>query len=65
MSTMRAVQVSEPGGDFELVQKEIWEPAENEARVRMQACGVCPKRQWQKRGPLSISNILEFSDTKW
>ncbi len=41
MSLMKAVQISEPGGDFELVQKEILEPKENEVRIKVQACGVC------------------------
>ncbi len=41
MSLMRAVQVSSPGADFELVKKEIPEPKENEVRIKVQACGVC------------------------
>jgi len=41
MSSMKAVQISKPGGDFELVQKEIPEPIENEVRIKVQACGVC------------------------
>ena len=38
---MRAVQVSAPGGDFELVQREIPEPQEGQVRIRVLACGVC------------------------
>ncbi|MGA2158263.1 MAG: alcohol dehydrogenase catalytic domain-containing protein [Dehalococcoidia bacterium] len=38
---MKAVQVSAPGGDFELIKKEIPEPKENEVRIKVQACGVC------------------------
>ena len=37
MSSMRAVQISEPGADFELVDKEIPKPKENEVRVKVQA----------------------------
>ena len=41
MSLMRAVQVSAPGADFELIKKEIPEPKENEVRIKVQACGIC------------------------
>jgi D-arabinose 1-dehydrogenase-like Zn-dependent alcohol dehydrogenase len=41
MSLMRAVQLSKPGADFELIQKEIPEPKQNEVRIKVQACGVC------------------------
>jgi alcohol dehydrogenase/propanol-preferring alcohol dehydrogenase len=41
MPTMRAVQVSEPGGPFELVEREVPSPGRGEALVRVQACGVC------------------------
>lgn len=38
---MKAIQVSAPGGDFELVQREIPEPTENQVRIKVTACGVC------------------------
>jgi propanol-preferring alcohol dehydrogenase len=38
---MKAVQVSVPGGDFELVQREIPEPADNEVQIKVEACGIC------------------------
>jgi D-arabinose 1-dehydrogenase-like Zn-dependent alcohol dehydrogenase len=38
---MTAMQISKPGGDFELVQKEIPEPGKNEVRIKVQACGIC------------------------
>jgi len=41
MSLMRAIQISKPGSDFELIQKEIPEPKENEVRIKVHACGVC------------------------
>lgn len=41
MTLMKAVQVSEPGKEFELVQREIPEPGEGQVRVRVLACGVC------------------------
>ena len=41
MALMKAMQVSAPGGDFKLVQKEIPEPREHEVLLKVQACGVC------------------------
>ena len=41
MPTMKAIQVSRPGGDFELVNREIPEPKAGEVLLRVQACGVC------------------------
>jgi D-arabinose 1-dehydrogenase-like Zn-dependent alcohol dehydrogenase len=41
MATMRAVQVSQQGGDFELVEREVPQPGRGEALVRVHACGVC------------------------
>jgi len=38
---MKAVQVSSPGADFELVQKDIPEPKENEVLIKVAACGIC------------------------
>jgi D-arabinose 1-dehydrogenase-like Zn-dependent alcohol dehydrogenase len=41
MPSMKAVQVSKPGGDFELVEREIPRPGPGQVRIRVQACGVC------------------------
>ncbi len=41
MPLMKAIQVSAPGADFKLVQKEIPEPKEHEVLLKVQACGVC------------------------
>lgn len=50
MASMRAVQVSERGGDFELVQREIPQPGSGEALVRIHACGVCHSDSMAKEG---------------
>lgn len=50
MSLMRAIQLSKPGADFELIQKEIPEPKENEVRIKVQACGVCHGEAIVKEG---------------
>ena len=41
MPLMKAITVKAPGADFELIQKEIPEPKEHEALIKVQACGVC------------------------
>ncbi len=38
---MKAVQVRSPGADFELVNRQIPEPRENEVLLRVDACGIC------------------------
>lgn len=38
---MRAVQISKPGGEFGLVNREIPVPLANEVLIRVEACGVC------------------------
>src|SRR5690606_1819656 len=41
MSTMRAVQVSRPGGPLELVERPIPDPGPGQVRIKVQACGIC------------------------
>jgi D-arabinose 1-dehydrogenase-like Zn-dependent alcohol dehydrogenase len=50
MSTMRAVQVSRPGGPLELVERDLPEPGEGSVRIRVQACGVCHSDSLMKEG---------------
>jgi NADPH2:quinone reductase len=48
--TMRAVQVPDPGDDFEVVEREIPDPEPNEVRVAVDACGVCHSDAFVKEG---------------
>jgi D-arabinose 1-dehydrogenase-like Zn-dependent alcohol dehydrogenase len=50
MSTMRAVQVSRPGGPFEMVEREIPQPGPRQVRVKVQACGLCHSDSLTKEG---------------
>ncbi|MGP0049108.1 MAG: alcohol dehydrogenase [Solirubrobacteraceae bacterium] len=50
MASMRAVMVKEPGGEFELVEREVPEPGFGEALVRVHACGVCHSDSFAKEG---------------
>jgi D-arabinose 1-dehydrogenase-like Zn-dependent alcohol dehydrogenase len=50
MATMRAAQVSRPGGPFELVEREIPQPPAGWVRIKVQACGVCHSDVLVKEG---------------
>lgn len=38
---MKAVQVSKPGGNFEVVERLTPEPGRGQVRIKVEACGVC------------------------
>ena len=50
MTKMKAVQVSKPGADFEMVEREIPEPDAGQVRIKVQACGVCHSDVLTKEG---------------
>jgi D-arabinose 1-dehydrogenase-like Zn-dependent alcohol dehydrogenase len=50
MSQMTAVQVSNPGGSFEVVKRTVPEPGPNTVRIKIQACGVCHSDAFVKEG---------------
>jgi D-arabinose 1-dehydrogenase-like Zn-dependent alcohol dehydrogenase len=50
MSKMKAVQVSKPGGNFELVERNIPEPGRNQVRIKVEACGICHSDALIKEG---------------
>ena len=50
MSKMKAVQVGKAGGNFELVERNIPEPARNQVRIKVEACGVCHSDMLVKEG---------------
>src|SRR5258708_22328733 len=42
MSTkMKAAQISKPGGDWELIERDIVEPGTGQVRVKVDGCGIC------------------------
>jgi alcohol dehydrogenase/propanol-preferring alcohol dehydrogenase len=50
MPKMRAVQVSKPGGPFEMVERDIPLPGPRLVRVKVQACGLCHSDSLTKEG---------------
>jgi D-arabinose 1-dehydrogenase-like Zn-dependent alcohol dehydrogenase len=51
---MKAVQISRPGGDFEIVEREMPQPGPREVRIRVLACGVCHSDVITKEGAMPI-----------
>jgi D-arabinose 1-dehydrogenase-like Zn-dependent alcohol dehydrogenase len=47
---MKAVQVSKPGGNFEVVDRPIPEPGRNQVRIKVEACGICHSDVLVKEG---------------
>lgn len=41
IATMKVAQVSKPGADFQIVEREIPNPGPGQVRIKVQACGVC------------------------
>jgi D-arabinose 1-dehydrogenase-like Zn-dependent alcohol dehydrogenase len=50
MAKMKVAQISGPGAEFELVEREIPSPAAGHVRIRVQACGVCHSDVFTKEG---------------
>jgi len=47
---MKAVQVQKPGGDFEMVEREIPSPGPGQILIKVQGCGVCHSDYFVKEG---------------
>jgi len=50
IAPMKAAQISKPGGDFEIVEREIPNPEAGQVRIKVQACGVCHSDMLTKEG---------------
>ncbi|MCM3900853.1 MAG: alcohol dehydrogenase, partial [Pyrinomonadaceae bacterium] len=51
MSTkMKAAQINKPGGDWELVERDIPDPGAGQVRVKVEACGICHSDALVKEG---------------
>ena len=47
---MKAVQVSKPGGDFEIVERPVPQPVRGQVRIKVEACGICHSDALVKEG---------------
>src|SRR5215472_5411413 len=50
MKRMKAVQVPKPGGDFQIVERDVQEPGVKQVRIKVEACGVCHSDVMLKEG---------------
>ncbi len=50
VTPMKAAQISQPGGDFEIVERDVPQPGPREVRVKVLACGVCHSDVFTKEG---------------
>src|SRR5579872_6562053 len=47
---MKVAQISRPGGDFEIVERDIPKPETGQVRIKVQACGICHSDVLTKEG---------------
>ena len=47
---MKAAQISKPGGDWELVERDLPQPNAGQVRVKVEACGICHSDMLVKEG---------------
>jgi len=50
LAPMTVAQISKPGGDFEIVEREVPTPGAREVRIKVNACGVCHSDVLTKEG---------------
>ena len=50
VAPMKVAQISKPGGDFEIVEREIPTPGAGHVRIKVEACGVCHSDVLTKEG---------------
>ena len=47
---MKAAQISNPRGDWELIERDVPDPSTGEVRVKIEACGICHSDSLVKEG---------------
>src|SRR6266478_892253 len=50
MNKMKAAQVGKPGGNWELVERDIPIPGPGQVRIKVEACGICHSDMLVKEG---------------
>jgi len=49
---MKAIQVPKPGADFDIIDREIPTPKDNEVLIKVEACGICHSDDMVKQGAM-------------
>ena len=65
MPKMRVAQITRPGGPFELVERDIPQPAAGQVRIKVQACGICHSDSLVKEGHWSGLQFPRVPAMKW
>jgi NADPH-dependent curcumin reductase CurA len=65
MALMKAVQINSPGRDFELVQKDVSKPKENEVLIRVEPVAYAMEMRSSKKAAFQDCNIPGFRGTRW
>jgi len=50
IAPMKVAQISKPGGDFQIVERQVPAPDAGQVRIKVQACGVCHSDVLTKEG---------------
>jgi D-arabinose 1-dehydrogenase-like Zn-dependent alcohol dehydrogenase len=50
VATMKVAQIPKPGGDFQIVEREVPKPGRGQVRIKVRACGVCHSDVLTKEG---------------
>jgi alcohol dehydrogenase/propanol-preferring alcohol dehydrogenase len=50
MKTMKAVEIRQPGGPLQLVERDLPSPAMGHVLIKVQACGICHSDVFTKDG---------------
>jgi D-arabinose 1-dehydrogenase-like Zn-dependent alcohol dehydrogenase len=50
MTRMKAVQATRPGGDWEVVERDMPQPQSGQVRIKVEACGICHSDMFVKEG---------------
>jgi len=50
MASMKAVQISKPHGNFEVVERPVPDPGKGQVRIKVEACGICHSDVLVKEG---------------
>ena len=64
VATMKVAQVPSPGGEFQIVEREIPTPGAGQVRIKVQACGVCHSDMFTKEGWLAGNPVSAHSRTR-
>src|SRR5580692_6662434 len=63
VTKMKVAQVSKPGADFEIVERDIPTPDAGQVRIKVQAWGL-PQRCADQRGLVAGDSVSPYSGTR-